>query len=352
MKKLIFAIMLLLIGAPAARAGFDRQYIGVNYSPYRGGSYGPAYKTNPKNWGDYTQQDIDNDLQLIAKNFSLIRTYTVQFNQKYIVSLAAKYNLKVALGAHLWQPLNDPLYNKGHNYDQAKAEMESKNTYPELDEVIKEANANPGAVKCLVVGNEWIGASADGYLVAGDGIAYMKYVRDRLTGAAQTIPVTTCERWGVLAGPDQAALVAAADQYVLANIYPFWDGASIGGWQTQFEKDLKALQDAIAGTGKAIVIGETGWPTGVSAVNTPHTDAPSVANQQRYLQEYSQYAAAKGLTSFLFEMYDEPWKWTEGQNAADRDGVGDHWGIYDKNGTSKWLGGLAIGGSHSLLLKK
>jgi exo-beta-1,3-glucanase (GH17 family) len=337
MKRLLFSIVLLLMFAPAARAGFDRQYIGVNYSPYRGGSYGPAYKTNPKNWGDYTQQDIDNDLKLIAKTFSLIRTYTVQFNQKYIVSLAGKYKIQVALGAHLWQPLNDPLYNKGHNYDQAKAEMESKNTYPELDEVISEANAHPDVVKCLVVGNEWIGEKQDGWLVAADGIAYMKYVRDRLTGAAKNIPVTTCAQWGVLAGPAQAALVAAADQYVLANIYPFWDGAKIGNWKTQFEADLTALSNALAGTGKGLVIGETGWPSGVEAPTWPKlTDTPNVANEQRYLQEYSQYAAARKLTSFLFEMFDEPWKWTEGQNAADRDGVGDHWGIYDKDAKSKW----------------
>jgi exo-beta-1,3-glucanase (GH17 family) len=346
MNKLIFSVAVLLAFAPSALAGFDRQYIGVNYSPYHGGSYGPAYENHVKLWGDYTQQEIDNDLKLIAKNFSLIRTYTVQYNQKHIVALAAKYNIKVALGAYLWQPLNDAEYNKTRNYDQAKAFIETNHTYPELNEVISEANAHPAVVKCIVVGNEWLGEKKDGFLVAADGITYMQYVRDRLTGAAKNIPVTTCERWGVLAGPEQAALVAAADQYVLANIYPFWDGAKIADWKTQFELDFKALQTATAGTGKGIVIGETGWPSGVEAPTWPKlTDTPSVPNEQQYINEYSQYAAAKKLTSFLFEMFDEPWKWHEGQNAPDKDGVGDHWGIYDKNGQVKTQSSF-----HSLLL--
>jgi len=345
MKKLL--ILLLILHWPAASLwAFDRQYLGVNYSPYHGGGYGTDYPVHPKDWGSYTQADIDNDLKIVARNFTFIRTYTIQFNQKYIVPLAAKYQLKVALGANVWQPVSDPEY-KSHTYAQAKNWAEDL-TYKELNEVIQEANAHPETVKCIVVGNEWVGKRADGYLVPADGIKYMAYVRQGLTGAAKTIPVTTSERWGVLAGPDQAALVAAADRFVFANIYPFWDGARIENWKTQFLADYNALKAAIGS--KEIVVGETGWPTGIEAVAAQHTDLPNIPNQQRYILEYTQWAAANRVTSYLFEMFDEPWKWSEGQNASTKDGVGDHWGLYDKSAQPKWLGSLAAPAVNAMLL--
>lgn len=349
MRKAV--IILLILWWPAvSMSAFDKQYIGINYSPYHGGSYGSDYPVHPKDWGSYTQQDIENDLKVIMPKFNYLRTYTVQFNQKYIVPSAAKYNIKVALGAYLWQPLNDPEYNKTHNYDQAKAWVESNHTYPELNEAISEANAHPETVKCIVVGNEWIGKAADGYLTPPDGINYMSYVRGKLTGAAKNILVTTSERWGVLAATDQAtkALVAAADQFVFANIYPFWDGAKIENWKGQFLADYNALKTAIGG--KEIVVGETGWPTGVEPVAAQHTDLPSIPNQKRYILEYTQWAIANQVTSFLFEMFDEPWKWQEGQNTSLKDGVGDHWGLYYTAGRTKWLGSLSLPGNNGLLL--
>lgn len=350
MKKMI---ILLIVGLglwhQICRAGFDKQYIGVNYSPYHGGAYGPDYPAHPKDWGSYTKAEIEADIKLIAKHFKSLRTYTVQYNQYYIVSLAAQYNLDVAQGAHLWEPVNDPAYPATHDYDQAKQWVWVNHTKPELDKVIQIAKAHPHTVKCIIVGNEWIGAKTDGYLIATDGITYMQYVRDRLTGAAKNIPVTTSERWGVLVGSAQAALRQAVDQYVFANIYPFWDGAKIANWRSCFLSDYNALKNVMP-TGKDVVVGETGWPSGVEPVTAFHTDIPSLANEQRYIQEYTRWAIKNRISSYLFEMFDEPWKWTEGQNAADKDGVGDHWGLYDKNSKPKFNLYGATGPCSQLLL--
>ena len=73
------------------------------------------------------------------------------------------------------------------------------------------------------------------------------------------------------------------------------------------------------------MIGETGWPS----AGPPYGAAvPSAANQARYLREFLNWAQAKGVQYFYFDAFDEDWKVHE-------EGVGTHWGLYQKNGQVK-----------------
>ncbi len=308
---ILLAILSLVFGpstVSTARAGFSKEFVGVGYQPYH---------TSGKGWGDYTQAEVEADMQIIAQNFKIIRTWTVQYSNIYIVPAAVKYNISVYLGAWLF-PGDDSA------------------TKAELDKAVNLASQYPDTVKGIIVGNECLvdSPSPDG-LLQGEIEAYMEYVRTGLRNVKLNIPVTTCQKWGVWAG--HVSLADHVDNFIFATIYPFWDKAPIWNAINQFVSDYNALKEAVPN--KTIVVGETGWPS----QGPPNGAAvPGIDNERQYFQQYSQWASNNQVTSFIFEMFDEPWK-GEPYEA--------HFGLYTTDSNPKFaLGGASCVPSNFLLL--
>ncbi|TPX37531.1 glucan endo-1,3-beta-D-glucosidase [Synchytrium microbalum] len=118
-------------------------------------------------------------------------------------------------------------------------------------------------------------------------------------------------------------LIAAVD-YLLVNVYPYWEGrASATAPQLQITetRDL-----ASRGQGKPLVLGEVGWPTGGDAFR----DAlPSLSNLEQYCTTWVRMAKTNNMGHFFFEAFDESWK------PAEHGGVEQHWGLYYSNRTVK-----------------
>ena len=314
MKKIWFPLIICLFSyVHLSLADWDRNYIGVNYLGF------PT-----------STAEINSDLALLAPRFGYIRTYNSLFGptspENQVVPLVNAFNLanptttiKVAIGVALTPG------------DPAASQIE-------LDQAILNAKTYPNAVNAVVVGNENLGGFTEQQL-----IDYINYAKTQLSGTA--VKVTTCQTWGVLSGHPN--LVNAAD-YVLANIYPYWDGPGYSGgnaakagadalknWQTQFLKDYKNLTDKY-GSAK-IRIGETGWPSAGSQVqiNGVWTGIPSqtaaLPNEQTYVEQYAAWAstAPHQIFTYLFAAIDEAWKNEPG-------GVGPHWGLYTSTRQLKW----------------
>ena len=296
----------------AAISNWDRNYIGVNYLGF-----------------PQTTTEIEADLQLLGPRFGYIRTYNSLFGpdspENQVVPLVDAYNkanpgtpIKVAIGVALTPGV--------------PAESQK-----ELDQAIKLAKTYPQAVTAVVVGNENLEAIAEPRL-----IDFMNYAKTHLSGTG--VEVTTCQKWkDVLDHPN---LVNAATSYVLATIYPYWDGPGYDGgdaakagadtlenWQTQF---LKAYKSLITNYGPdKIRIGETGWPSDGSQVtiNGHWTGIPSQTaaypNEQTYIEQYVAWASANNLFTYIFAAIDEGWKTEPG-------GVGPYWGLYTSSRIAKW----------------
>ena len=289
MKKFLWLTALAFLFCPlfCFAAGFNPQYLGVGYQPYH---------TPGKAWGDYTQAEVEADMRLIAQNFKIIRNWSIEYANNYTVPAASKCGVAVHLGLWIY-PGND------------------SKTKVLIDQGVQQAKQYPNTVKALIVGNECLGDVTEAAI-----ISYMDYARAGLRKAGLNLPVSTCQTWGVWAG--HASLATHVDQFIYANIYPFWDKAPISDAINQFVKDYTALKKAIPT--KTIIIGETGWPSQGPANGAA---VPGISQEQQYLQQYAHWASANKVTSFIFEMFDEPWK-GEPYEA--------HFGLYTPNSQPKF----------------
>ena len=83
----------------------------------------------------------------------------------------------------------------------------------------------------------------------------------------------------------------------------------------------------IAGSGKNVIITETGWPN----LGSPFgASVPSNENARKYFINSSKWAAEENIEMFYFSSFDEAWK------IADEGDVGAYWGIWDKNDKIKF----------------
>jgi glucan 1,3-beta-glucosidase len=79
-------------------------------------------------------------------------------------------------------------------------------------------------------------------------------------------------------------------------------------------------------------VGETGWPTGGASYEAAN---PGVPEAQQFWKDGVCGITAWGVSTFVFEAFDEPWKpVTTGQNGEVEDET--HWGVWNADRSSKY----------------
>lgn len=162
--------------------------------------------------------------------------------------------------------------------------------------------------------------------VVGEEALYFKFVTEaklieymrRVKTAG--VKVTTSETWGELIG--HPSVIRECD-LLLANMFPYWEKVDITHAVEYLDRCYKKLE--ASARGKEIVV-ETGWPT---EGETTGKAVASPTNARKFLEGFSDWAAANKVGYYYFEAFDEPWK-------ATREGaVGAHWGIWQSDGQLK-----------------
>jgi exo-beta-1,3-glucanase (GH17 family) len=310
MKKVSLIVLcgaaLLLFASPAF------SFMGINYSPFHYPGQSPNVGT------PIPDSQFIADLQTLAPKFKVIRTYGVDTTTRLdrIVPLAAQYHPDVKIWLGVWE---SNLYNGAANKTYLDTAISQANTYSNVSGVIVGNECLPG---------DPIGAGA---VSVAQMIADLQYVKSKITN--KNIKVTTCLTYG--AGVDsRGQQVAPYCDVIMANIYPFYGGVSISNNQA-INNLINAYKNIFIPKypGKAIVIGETGWPSAPS--NQPINQAvPSLANETTFDNQVIANAPKLGDT-FLYAAFDEPW--APGNNAW-----GPHWGIWDQNRNAKFNLGLTL----------
>ncbi len=272
----------------------------LSYTPYRNGQ-GPQDKTFPP------PAQIAQDLALIASQANGIRTYaalegtpaetaTRLANHTDIAALAQQAGLKMWLGIWLGS--------------------DTKKNADEMAAGIAEANAYPGTITRIVVGNEVL-LRRD--LSVDDLNADIDYVHAQVKQPVAYADVT--DFW------KQFPQVAPHVSIVMIHILPYWEDkplsldaalTSIQSTTTTFKKLFPANQ---------ISIGETGWP---SRGRWRGAAAPSRVNEAVYLRRFATQATADGVDYNVIEAFDQNWKY------KDEGVAGANWGLWNAHRVLKF----------------
>lgn len=318
---------------------------GIAFQPY----VGPWDAGGPILFNTYTLEQVTQLLTPVAQHFSLVATYgqgtfvwqnnpIVQDSNRLNIQAAKAVGLKVAAGCYQQgaDPGNDTI-----NIDWTKAE---------IDYAIQQAKQFGNVVE-LIIGNECLWGPNSTQAI----IQLINYAKSQRTAAGftpETLPVTTRQKWDVLAGvstsgwPLRSAvlqLLNGCEGFVYANMYAYFDpniAGQIGPNSTQasftqavttsMDNTLTALKSAFASQNLTteIRIGETGWPTSGSQPGQPNAAIATVQNAQWYVQAMQNWSATNTIKTILFEAYDEPWK------AQGNDNSETHFGLWQAVGTS------------------
>ena len=258
---------------------------GLCFSPYVEG----------QDTGDIlSENQIIRRLDLIAPHTNWIRTFSCIEGNELIPELAHIKGLKTVVGAWI--------------------SADKKRNEQEIQSLI--AMAKAGLVDIAAIGNEVLHREEIG---EQELIGYIQRVRAALP---DSIPVGYVDAYYQFL--DRPALVDACD-VILANCYPFWEGADNESALNYLSRMVELTQ--LSSNGKKVIITETGWPSKGENIEAA---VPSHLNALKYFIAVQDWAKNHEIELFYFSSFDESWKIKqEGE-------VGAGWGIWDKNENLKF----------------
>lgn len=276
-----------LVNQPDFEPPWPAKIDGFSFSPMRG-DQSPLNGTGPDIW------QIDQDLALLAGDVHAVRTYTTRGALGEVPRLAKAHGMNVALGAWL--------------------DDREDNNREEINSLIRIFRANDEQVIRLIVGNEAI-------LRNNQTVAQMiQHIRK--VKSAVWAPVSTAEPWHVWL--DHPELVEEVD-FIAVHMLPYWEGVgvehAVDHVMLRYQELVEAYPD------KPVIISEVGWP---SNGRTRKDAVASHANQAKFLRRFLAAADREGITYYLMEAFDQPWKrQIEGE-------AGSHWGVYNDEREAKF----------------
>jgi exo-beta-1,3-glucanase (GH17 family) len=308
------------IGRPVALPDTPTAHIAcVSYAPFRKTGETPL---DPRAF--VSPERIDADLRALSERFDCVRTYSQGFGLNAVPQIAQRYGMKVLMGIWIGR---DPAGNEH-----------------EIQLGIATAKAYPDVLRGVIVGNEVLlrGEQSPKALAA-----YVNEVRDAIHDTH--VPVTYADVWEFWLHYPQ---MANAVDYITIHILPYWEDEPVEPKDALAHVAEVYARMKASFPGRAVMIGETGWP---SEGKQRRAAAASLVNEARYLREFLRYAGSVDMPYNVIEAFDQPWK-------RQQEGtVGGYWGIFDGNAQPKfamqgpvveeprWLLGWWTGGAGAVL---
>lgn len=233
-------------------------------------------------------EQVNRRIQILKPYTKWVRSFSCIEGNEHIPRIAKQNGLQTLVGAWL-----------GHDLELNEKEIENLIVL-----------AREGVVDIAAVGNE---VMYRGDLSEDQLIEYIRRVKEALPN----IPVGYVDAYYEFSHRPR---ITEMCDVILTNCYPYWEGCSIeyaiGHMQQMFG------QAADAGSGKKVIITETGWPNKGQGFKGA---LPSDENAMKYFIHTQEWSANAGIDIFYFSSFDESWKvGTEGD-------VGAFWGLWDKN---------------------
>jgi exo-beta-1,3-glucanase (GH17 family)/cellulose synthase/poly-beta-1,6-N-acetylglucosamine synthase-like glycosyltransferase len=267
------------LNQPSVEPPWPSRVQGMAFSPFYSGQ-DPVYQVLP------TPAQIEADLTLLADKVTAVRTYSSLKSLNLVPEIAAKRQLKVAVGA--W------------------VDRDLRTNELEVDAAIALAQEHANVIR-LIIGNEAI--------LRGDlTVAELGRHLDRARAEVEQ-PVSTAEPWHVwLTHPQLAEHV----DFITVHLLPYWEGVPVEQAVDYLASRMRQLEARFPD--KQIVIGEVGWP---SNGRTRGAAVASTSNEALFLRRFLARAREERYLYYIMEAFDQPWK------AQYEGAVGAYWGVYD-----------------------
>jgi exo-beta-1,3-glucanase (GH17 family) len=269
-----------------ARQGWHGQ--AICYSGYRLGQH-PDRQAFP------SEAEVLEDLRLLERQWQLIRVYGSDRHSLDVLTAIQRHGIRLQVMLGIWL--------------SGKPGKEAENRR-QLAEGIRLAKAFPAIVTAVNVGNEALVTWSDHRLSEPEVIAFVKQVK-----AAVPCRVTVADDFLYWSQPGNQ--LAKHLDFITMHTYPLWGNQDIDEAMATTAEKVRQIRKLYPQ--QTIVLGEAGW----ASFTEPHKQivarAGDETKQKRYYEELNAWAKAQGVTSFLFEAFDEPWK---------GEGTEGHWGVF------------------------
>ena len=296
--------------APPQPPWLDPAWLGraICYSGYREGQ-------SPDAGAFPTYEQVREDLTLLARHWRLLRLYDCSPHAEIVLEVIRRerLDLKVLLGAWLAAEADNPGCPWGGVHGAARLAANAAENGRELGRLVRLARAHAGTVVAVSAGNEACVDWTDHLVPPARVLGYVEALRGELA-----IPVTFCENY--LPWQSQLAELAAAVDFISIHTYPAWEARPLDEALAFTEENWRSVADRHPR--KPVVITEAGWTTRSGGRGVPAESATPAA-QATYLQALDAWSRARGVLTFVFEAFDEPWKGADDPLEPEK-----HWGLF------------------------
>jgi exo-beta-1,3-glucanase (GH17 family) len=280
----------------------------ICYSGYREGQ-SPIDATYP------SSDQVAEDLRILVRHWRYLRLYDCSRHAELVLEAirSEDLDLRVMLGANMRAEQNNPQCPWGADRGDQELASNRRANDAEIDRMIELARAHPEIVVAVSVGNEATVEWTD-HLVPVE----------RLVGFAQRLkesiaqPVNFCENYVPWVGKLEP--LAAELDFISVHTYPVWEYRSIEAalqfTQENYESVARHYPD------KPVVITEAGWTTGTNGRGIEPGNA-SQELQAQYYRQLMNWTRERGILTFVFEAFDEPWKGSPDPLEPEK-----HWGLF------------------------
>ena len=259
----------------------------VAYSGYREGQ-SPVSGVRP------SQDQVAEDLRLLARHWRLIRVYAADRHGEDVLEVIRRENIDLQVMLGIWLAR-----------EPGAEEVNAR----QIAAGIRLANEYEDVVVAVNVGNEVL-IEWTAHPVPEDRV--IRYVREVKVGVTQPVTVADNYVWW----RDHGAALAREVDFITMHTYPLWERRDIDEGLSYTVENYEDVRGAHPD--RAIVIGEAGWASYTEG-NLHVPRGGDERKQQRYYEELTDWAREHEVTVFFFEAFDEPWKGT---------GTEGHWGLF------------------------
>ena len=277
--------------------------------------YGPFRDGQSPDGASPTKEELTEDLNIMAENWSAIRMYGAQGSTETVLKIIEdkNINLKLYLGAWIANEKNDSTTQTA-NVNEVNKAIELANRYPHI-------------VEAIIIGNEtqvfWTWNKVDYQILEN----YILYVKSRTNQ-----PITTADDFNFWNKKEGLQLASKID-FIMVHIHPLWAGTLLNDavpFVSRIFNEISTLHP-----NKEIVIGETGWATKVHNKGEQAkliNGVTGINEQLTFYNSVNDWAQKNKIQIFFFEAFDEKWKGGDHPNEVEK-----HWGLINSNRKPKHL---------------